>query len=142
MDTKARIILVLLFIAYSGFRLVRYLRYGLSRRASAVPPSALGVFPVPASAPGISSVPAPGTAAAPSGSSRVLDMAVMVVVWGAANAALWAALFWLPIMVRVPVIWRLFIGVFANFYLIPYSRRMGERRKHWMQSEPGNIGGS
>jgi hypothetical protein len=55
MDTRARVILVLLLIAYSGFRLVRYLRYGLARRATAVPPSSAGILPIVPGQPGVSS---------------------------------------------------------------------------------------
>jgi hypothetical protein len=44
MDTVIRVLMFLAFIGYSVFRLIRYFRYGMARRVTAVPPS-LGVLP-------------------------------------------------------------------------------------------------
>ena len=58
---------------------------------------------------------------------RGLGSLAAVVSWVAGNALLWTALFGFQYLDSIPVFWRLFVGVFANLYLIRLSRHIGER---------------
>lgn len=58
---------------------------------------------------------------------RVVGVIVTVAIWLAANAVLWFSLFELPILKRVPPIPLGVVGIFANFYLIPFAQSMGRQ---------------
>jgi hypothetical protein len=132
MDTVVRVLVVLAFIAYSVFRLVRYFRYGMARRVTAVPPSTWGVLPAPDTPTDMNAMPPVVPA---SRSVRLLAGGMAMVVFVAANAILWLTLLGLPALSQVPLIWRLFVGIFANFYLLPFARAVGERQLKRMQAK-------
>src|SRR5882724_4703846 len=129
MNTALRILLFAAVIAWSIFRLVRYFRYGMAKRVTAVPASAGMLLPQTAAPVGSDSA----TESA-SRSVRFITGLTVVIVWVAANAVLWFILFGLPMLANVPPIWRLFVGVFANFYIFPFARGLGERHKKQMQA--------
>lgn len=120
MDTTIRLLVVLALIGYSVYRIVRYFRYGMARRATAIPPAA-GMFPQET---GVAANPL----APPAPSSTWLVGVTTVAVWVGANLLLAAILFAVPVLSQVPVIWRLFVQIFANFYLLPWARRVAARR--------------
>ena len=124
MDTVARVLVVLTLLAYSIFRLIRYFRYGMAPRVTAVPPSTWGALPATEAA-----AVAPATR-----SARILAGSVSILIFATANAILWLTLFGLPALAHVPVIWRLFIGIFANFYLLPFARAAGEKQMKRMRA--------
>ena len=132
MDTVVRMLVVLALLAYSVFRLIRYFRYGMARRVTAVPPSTWGVLPA-------TETPA---AAPVTRSARFLAGSVSFLVFGMANTILWLALLGLPALDHVPVIWRLFVGIFANFYLFPFARRAGEKQLNRMKASAVEGGGN
>jgi hypothetical protein len=124
METVGRVLVVLALLAYSVFRLIRYFRYGMARRVTAVPPSTWGVLPATETSPF-----APATR-----SARFLAGGMTILVFATANTILWLTLFGLPALDHVPVIWRLFVGIFANFYLLPFARAAGEKQLKRMRA--------
>jgi hypothetical protein len=133
MDTVLRVLVIAALIVWSIFRLVRYFRYGMAKRVTAVPPSAGILLPN-------TGVPVGSDSPARSASRSVRFIAglIVVIVWAAANAVLWFILFRLPMLAKVPFIWRLFVGVFANFYLFPFARGLG-RQAEQMQARSGEV---
>jgi hypothetical protein len=135
MDTVERVLVVLALLAYSGFRLIRYFRYGMSRRVTAVPPSTWGVLPA-------TETPTVTPVTPVTRSARFLAGGVSFLVFATANAILWLTLFGLPALEHIPVIWRLFIGIFANFYLLPYARAAGRKQLKKMRASAVEGGGN
>jgi hypothetical protein len=124
METVGRVLVVLALLAYSVYRLIRYFRYGMARRVTAVPPSTWGVLPATETPPF-----APATR-----SARFLAGGMTILVFATANTITWLTLFRLPALDHVPVIWRLFVGIFANFYLLPFARAAGEKQLKRMRA--------
>jgi len=122
MDTAVRLIVILALISYSVYRIVRYFRYGMAGRVTAVPPSA-GMFPQEPLSAANSLAPQP-----PSSSPTWLAATKTLGVWAGTNLLLAAVLFGVPALSAVPVIWRLFVQIFANFYLLPWARRVATGR--------------
>jgi hypothetical protein len=133
MDTVARVLVVLALLAYSVFRLIRYFRYGMARRVTAVPPSTWGVLPA---------TETPAVVPPATRSARFLAGGMSILLFATANAILWLTLFGLPALDQVPVIWRLFIGIFVNFYLLPFARAVGERQLKRMRTKAVEGGGN
>lgn len=124
MDHYSRFVGLAFVIAWTIFRLVRYLKAGTSKRPPpAVPPEA----PSPAAMTGSPIEPVAA------GSLRGALLAVLV--WLLGNAAIWAALFLLPPLEAVPVVPRLVIGVLANFYLLYLARRAAA----WSRQQSGQA---
>lgn len=121
MDRIVRVMVILALIAFSLFRILRYFRHGLARRVVALPPSAGMVLAATPSDP-------PASAVAQSRSARFRAALVTGVVWLGGNALLSAALFAVPALSAVPALWRLFVLVFANFYLFPFAKSAGTKR--------------
>ena len=121
MDTAVRLLVILALIGYGVFRIVRYFRYGLAKRATAVPPAA-GMFPQETGSAANPLMPSPGSAA-----STGLVAIKTLALWVGANLLLAAVLFAIPALSAVPLIWRLFAQIFANFYLLPWARRVAAR---------------
>jgi hypothetical protein len=132
MDTVARVLVVLALLAYSVFRLIRYYRYGMARRVAAVPPSMWGALPTTET-----SAVAPATR-----SARILADGTTALVFITANAILWLTLFRLPALDQIPVMLRLFVGIFANFYLLPLARSAGNRQLKRMQASTVESSGN
>jgi hypothetical protein len=122
MDKVVRLLVIAALLGWSVFRIVRYFRHGMAKSVTAVPPSA-GLLPNAAPTAGLNT----STTSASTGPARLIAGLTVVIVWLAANAALWITLLKLPMLASVPLIWRLFVGVFANFYLFPFARGLGER---------------
>jgi len=57
--------------------------------------------------------------------SRVIERMTTVLVFVAGNILIWGCLFGLPSLDELPAIWRLVVGVFANFALIRLARAIG-----------------
>lgn len=121
MDAAVRIFVILALIAYSLFRIVRWFRYGMAKRVTVVPPP-VGMFPQDSR---VANPLAPTPQTAP---STWLAGVTTLAVWLGANLLLAAVLFAIPALAGVPLIWRLFVQVFANFYLLPWAKRVGNRR--------------
>ena len=127
MDVFVRALVVCALISYGIFRLIRYFRYGMARRVTAVPPSKGAVLPEPETV-AESSVQTPGRFL------RIRAGAISVLLFAAVNAVLLIALFGLPVLAHVPVIWRLFLVIFVNFYLLPFARSVGKKALKQMQA--------
>lgn len=125
MDTVVRAIVILALIAYSLLRIVRWFRHGMAKRVLVVPPP-VGMFPQ--DAPGVANtVTNPLAPAPPARPSTWVAGVMTLAIWVGANLLLATALFALPALSGVPVIWRLFAQVFTNFYLLPWAKRVGVR---------------
>lgn len=149
MDRYIRLAVILALIGISLFRLVRYFKHGLKGRPTAIPGSAGILLQESNPAPSVStdssinpsmasSVASP--VASDTRAARITSGFITFLVWAAANVALWLILFGLPALAGIPAIWRLFVGVFANFYLFRFAHSLGERRKraHAKAAERGN----
>jgi hypothetical protein len=121
MDRYSRLIGLVFVIAWTIFRLVRYLRAGSSRRPSAAVPGSAGMIPRAADAPASASTTVSPIEPARGGSGFLAGL-LGVLVLLAGNAAVWACLFLVPQLDQVPVMLRLVIGVLANFYLLYLAR--------------------
>lgn len=127
MDNAIRALVVLTLLGLSVYRIVRYFRHGMARRVApvAVPSTVLGVMPGPAD---LTAAQAAATPAAVSGPvSRVRAAAITVAVFLAVNAILWLVLFAIPALAQIPLLWRLFIVIFANFYVLPFAQGVGAK---------------
>jgi hypothetical protein len=69
-------------------------------------------------------------------SARLQAGGVMLLVLTTTNAILWLALLGWPLLGQIPLIWRLFVGIFANFYLLPFARAAGEKQLRRFQAKP------
>jgi hypothetical protein len=124
MDRTIRLVVTLLLIAMVIWRLSRYMRFGVSRSRTALG-AAGGLVPL---APQVTAAGESSTPPAPSSAlARMAGILVAVAIWLAANVVIWFALFDLPILKRVPPIPLGIVGIFANFYLIPFAQSMGAR---------------
>ena len=73
-----------------------------------------------------SNLPSPTKDAAKSSVlARVIEKMTTVLVFVAGNILIWECLFGLPSLDELPTIWRLVVGVFANFPLIRLARTIG-----------------
>ena len=125
MQHTQRLIFLALAVAWTIFRLVRYVQVANAKRAGpAVPPSS-GVLPPPAAPATVQSPigPAGGTG---SGLAGFLAAAGILV---AGNAVIWPVLFLLPAFEAVPSIWRLTAGVVANLFLIRVASKAAARAR-------------
>jgi hypothetical protein len=136
MDTVVRALVVLALLGLSVFRLIRYFRYGVARRVTAGTPSTLGLMPAPEASTAQSS-DVPG--AASSRLARVLAGATTVLVFFAANSVLCLVLFGLPALGQILLIWRLFVVIFANFYLLPFAQAVGKKQLKRLQARAGDT---
>ena len=127
MDHNTRLIGLAFVVAWTLFRLLRYLKLGLSKRPSAAVPGSAGVLAQPVE----TAPPAAATASpiGPSGSRAGGFAAALagLLVWLAGNAVVWACLFLLPPLEQVPVMARLVVGVLANFYMLYLGRYASAR---------------
>jgi hypothetical protein len=127
MDHNTRLIGLAFVVVWTLFRLLRYLKVGLSKRPSTAVPGSAGVLAQP-----VESAPPAPASASPIGppDSRSGGLAAGLaglLVWLAGNAVIWACLFLLPPLEQVSVMSRLVVGVLANFYLIYLARTAAAR---------------
>jgi hypothetical protein len=118
-DRTSVLILLLIMIALSLWRLHRYLRLAMARPRNGIP-AARGTPPV---TPGDAAAPA-GLGAGPRGMDRVRSWLVAAALWLAANALLFFLWYLTPAMRALPTIWLLLGAVLANLYLL---RRLRQR---------------
>jgi hypothetical protein len=138
MDHYSRLIGLVFVVAWTIFRLVRYLRAGASKRPSpAVPGAAAMIAQAPAAPPPVATPASPIEPLA--AGSGVLAALVAVLVLLVGNAVVWACLFLLPPLAAVPVMLRLVSGVFANLYLLYLARGAAARVRR--QSDRGPPAG-
>jgi hypothetical protein len=121
-DRTSVLILLLIMIALSLWRLHRYLRLAMARPRSGIP-AALGAPPVTPAKPGDAAAPA-GLGAGPRGMDRVRSWLAAAALWLAANALLFFLWYLIPAMRALPTIWLLLGAVLANLYLL---RRLRQR---------------
>lgn len=130
MDTLSRVLVVLAFLALAVYRFVRYFRYGMARRVTGATPSTLAVVPPTNQLSEAPAVPSSRWA-------RIMAGAAAVLVWAALNAVLCLVLFVWPAAEQVPIMLRLFVVIFANFYWVPYAQSVGKKRLERRQAAPG-----
>jgi hypothetical protein len=138
-DHTRRLIFLVLLIGWSIFRLVRYLRVANSKRPGPAVPRSMGApLPRPAPAPA-----APVRAQSPiepeerAGGTRTGLLAAAAIL-AAGNELIWAILFAVPALDQVPAIWRLTVGVLANFFLIRAASFAWARAGSRPQPGPGD----
>ena len=133
MDHYSRFIGLIFVIAWTIFRLVRYLRAGTSKRPVTAVPASGAVMPQASAAPAPAAAPpaSPIEPLAGGAGFRGGLAAVLVLLLG--NAAVWGCLFLLPQLAAVPVMPRLVIGVLANFYLLYLARAVAA----WARRQSG-----
>ena len=119
MDRLSRLLLVALLLAFSGWRLLRYLRLGMAKRPVGLA-SGAGVL--------VQSTASPAAAAGPTPPASFTGIVAAIAFWVVANVAIVIVLFRLPLLRDLPPILLLVAAVFANFYLIPQARRLATRR--------------
>ena len=125
MDNLIRALVVVALLGLSVYRIVRYFRFGMARRVTTGTPSTLGVIPPSGVATGqLSDVPT-----VPNRRWARLEAGIVgVLVLAALNAVLCLFLFVWPAAEKIPLLWRLFVVIFANFYLVPFARSVGKKR--------------
>jgi hypothetical protein len=146
-DRYARLIMLLLVLAVTFFRLIRSVKAGTAKRPSPANAPAADTSPQPP-APVATAVVAPApvsTTASPiepeaSGGGRLAGGLAAVVVWVAGNAAIWSFLFGLPALEAVPPLVRAVAGVLANFYLIHLARAAAARLRNRAPPTPRREG--
>lgn len=112
MGHTQRYIFLILAVAWTLFRLLRYVRAAGSRRAGpAIPPSGSAVAQTPAPLPAQSPI-------GPSGGSRLPAALAALGILVAGNVVLWPLLFFTPGIEALPELPRLVAGVLANLILI------------------------
>ena len=120
MDHPQRFIYLVLAIAWSIFRLLRYLRMSGSKRpAPAVPPSS-GAPPGPVTA--RSPIEPAGATGSGLGGS-----ALAAAVFIPATVVIWSLLFMLPALGDVPPMLRMVAGVLATLYFLQLARSVANR---------------
>ena len=130
MEHTQRYIFLALALAWTLFRLFRYLRVAGTRRPGpAIPPSS-GVLQQTAALERTADVPAaPATVQSPieSAGSRLPGTLAMVGIFIVGNAVIWPLLFATPGLGEVPTLPRLVAGVLANFALIRLASGVAAR---------------
>jgi hypothetical protein len=134
MDKIVRIVVILALVALSIFRLVRYFRHGVARRVTAIP-SGAGMILAETRKPVDLT---PTATVRPSRSARILAGLLTAVIWLAANTVIAWVLFLTPMLSSIPVIWRLFVQIFLNFYLYPLAKNL---RARWFLRPGGTSAG-
>lgn len=127
MDHNTRLFGLAFVVLWTLFRLLRYLKAGMSKRPSTAVPGSAGILAQPVE----TAPPAAATASpigpADGGSGGLVAGVAGVLVWLAGNAVVWACLFLLPPLEQLPVAPRLLVGVLASFYLIYLARTAAAR---------------
>lgn len=124
MDQYGRLILLILVIALTIWRLIRYMKAGLTRRSQPGVPG-LGGTVVGVPAPAIDSTSPTVEQVKGSVWTRLIAGTTTALVFVAGNVLVWGCLFGPAALDEVPTIWRLLLGVFANFPLIRLAQAIG-----------------
>jgi len=120
MDRFSRLLLLVLLLAFAGWRLIRYLRLAMAKRSVGLA-SGAGMLVQSDAA-----VTPPGTGPA-SGTAGFAGILMGAAFWVLANLLIALLLFGLPLLRDLPPIVLLVGAVFANFYLIPQARQLAAR---------------
>lgn len=128
MDHTSRFIVLALAVVVSAVRLVRYLRAGTSRRPTALPGST-GLTPGRVGEAAVSPIDPPLA-----GRSRA--QVLTGCMWLGGSLALWAALFAVPALTRLPLMPRLVFGVFGSLWLIQLARGIASRVGTGEETQP------
>ena len=126
---RQRVIFLVLVIAWTIFRLVRYLRMSGARRPPpAVPPSDGGAVTPPAgtAAPPAMTATSPIEPAGTNGAGFARGL-VAAAVFVAGAVVIWSLLFLVPAFENVPNLVRMVVGVLATLYLIQLARGAATR---------------
>jgi hypothetical protein len=138
MDRSDRLIILLVFVAVAAWRLVRFLRLGMSKPRSSLG-EAGGWLPtnsessLPKATASTSSDPKRGPIV------RIIEPVVAVVTWLVGNFLIWISLFELPYLRSTPPALLGMAWIFANFYLIPLARRIGADCARHIDGRPGPL---
>jgi hypothetical protein len=129
-DQRQRLVFLVLVIAWTIFRLLRYLRIsGAKHPPQAVPPS--DGSPVPPRSEPAAATPATATASpiepAGSGGAGLARNLVAAAVFIAGSLVIWALVFMVPAFENVPTLVRMIVGVLATLCLIQLARGIGIR---------------
>lgn len=135
-DPSQRAIVLLIFLALTIWRLVRYMKAGLARRPQGGVPSVAGTV---IGAPTSNSAPPAREPVKVSAWNRLIAKTTAALVFVVGNVMIWGCLFGLTALDEVPTIWRLFLGIFANFPLLRLAHATGknvaERVKPTLRNE-------
>jgi hypothetical protein len=115
-DQRSRVIILVVAVILTVYRLVRYLRVGLANRPVGLAGSA-GITVEPAAAPDAASQP-------PAPPVRAHLVALAFLVWAFGSFALFAALFAIPQVAEWPVLPRMVAGVLGSVWLQRLSRAL------------------
>jgi hypothetical protein len=124
-DRPQRLIFLALAVAWTLFRLARYLRAAHAKRPGAAIPASAGVLPERPAESAPPTVPSP-IAPAENGSRRAGMLAAAGLVVGG-NALIWPLLFATPALAEVPTLLRLVGGVLANLILLRLAGTVAAR---------------
>jgi hypothetical protein len=119
-DRVSRLLLLVLLLAFAGWRLIRYLRLAMARRSVGLA-SGAGMLVQSDAA-----VTPPGTVPA-SRRAWFARLLLGAAFWVLANLLIALLLLRLPLLRDLPPIVLLVAAVFANFYVIPQARRWAAR---------------
>lgn len=120
MDRVSRLLLLVLLLAFAGWRLIRYLRLAMAKRSVGLASGAGMLVQSDAAV----TPPGTGPASRTAGFAGILLGAAF---WVLANLLIALLLFGLPLLRDLPPIVLLVGAVFANFYLIPQARQLAAR---------------
>lgn len=125
---RQRVIFLVLVIAWTIFRLVRYARKSGARPAPPAVPASVGSREPPRSEPAAA---ATATASpiepAGSGGAGLARNLVAAAVFVAGALVIWALVFMVPAFESVPTSVRMIVGVLATLYLVQLARGVGTR---------------
>jgi hypothetical protein len=139
-DHARAIIFLILIIALTVWRLIRYMKMGLARRPQTGVPGVGGtVVGAPSATPPSSTSPR-GEHVKSSVWVRVIERTTAGLVFVIGNVLLWGCLFGLTALDEVPTILRLVIGVFVNFPLIRLAQAIGASIAKRVKPDPGAEG--
>lgn len=125
---RQRVIFLVLVIAWTVFRLVRYARKsGAGPAPPAVPPSDGSPVPPRSEPAAAATAAASPIEPAGSGGAGLARNLVAAAVFVAGALVIWALVFMVPAFESVPTLVRMIVGVLATLYLVQLARGVGTR---------------
>lgn len=126
MDHPQRFIYLALLIAWSIFRLIRYVRTGTAKRPAAATPPSGGAGPPPLQAAPTAATPQSPVGPVDAGGRFAGNLAALG-LFIAGNVVIWPLLFLMPALADLPSGLRLTAGVLASLYLLYLARTLSSR---------------
>lgn len=125
---RQRVIFLVLVIAWTIFRLVRYARKSGARPALPAVPASVG-SPVPPRSEPAAAATATASPIEPAGSggAGLARNLVAAAVFVAGALVIWALVFMVPAFESVPTSVRMIVGVLATLYLVQLASGVGTR---------------